>query len=72
MRVTLKQYIETCKGHPWKRNCPVCGEDCSTAALVDLVYAFEECECDAVTYKHLVETVHHRTCFLTKTADREG
>lgn len=24
MKVTLKQYIESCKGHPWKRNCPVC------------------------------------------------
>jgi hypothetical protein len=48
--------------HGWKRNCTVCGEDCSTTALVEIFYTFTVCQCDKAPYDHLVETLSHRKC----------
>lgn len=59
---TGKDLLKMIKGHPNKKNCPKCGVDVSTTALVDLVYTFEGCDCKKVPYKHLVETIWHRHC----------
>ena len=41
--------------------CPKCGEDCSTVALIDLVYTFEP----HPTENELIETIWHRKCFIS-------
>lgn len=60
--VSLDSMLATMQGHPWRHACPKCGEDCSSVALVDLVYTWEPCNCDVVSSVHLVETVYHRKC----------
>lgn len=46
--------------------CGVCGNDCATVALTDLCYSFEECDCNAWPYAHLVENLWHRECFAAE------
>ncbi len=43
--------------------CPRCRALLQRAALVDLVYVFDRCTCDAAAYDHLVEQLWHRICF---------
>jgi hypothetical protein len=50
------------QGHPTLRTCLVCGRDCSSVALAEVVYTFERCSCFRVSYVHLVEQLWHRTC----------
>jgi len=64
--VSLEDHRETLKRHPWNRTCPVCGQDCSTVALVKLVYRFEECNCSYAPYTHLIERVYHWDCIKKK------
>lgn len=61
---TGKQLLETIHGHPEKKKCPHCKEEISRVALVDLVYAFESCDCDAAHYVHLTKTIYHRDCYV--------
>ena len=49
--------------HPWSTSCSVCGENCTTTALTELVYAFELCDCDHSNFTHLIEHIYHRKCF---------
>ncbi len=58
-----KDLLAAIPNHPNKKDCPGCGKAISNVALVKLVYAFEPCDCDVCTYKHLVETIYHRDCF---------
>lgn len=44
-------------------SCPVCGADCRSKALVDLVYTFEPCRCGTPAYDHLYEQLWCRDCF---------
>lgn len=57
-----KDLLKTVRGHK-QRDCPHCGKQVTASALVKLVYTFEKCNCSAVEYPHLVETVWHRTCW---------
>lgn len=52
------------RDHRALRNCPRCGEDCSTTSITKTAYTFESCDCDAstATHSHLVEQLWHRTC----------
>lgn len=59
---TAEDLLSTIKGHD-KGVCPACGKDIVTTALVDIVYTFEPCSCEAANYQHLVETLWHRRCF---------
>lgn len=60
---TGKQLLETIREHPEKKTCPRCKEEISRVALVNLVYAFEPCDCDAAPYVHLTKTIYHRDCY---------
>jgi hypothetical protein len=51
-------------GLPWK-TCPGCEGDCAKTAVVDLVYAFEVCDCAAATYKHLDEQLRRQPSLLS-------
>lgn len=61
---TLGRHIPWRDNHPRDKHsiCPACQADCNRVALVDLVYAFEPCDCPTVSYTHLVERLWHRTC----------
>jgi len=47
--------------HPERfQHCPHCGADMMRAALVDIAYVIELCDCPAADYRHLVEQMWHR------------
>jgi hypothetical protein len=52
------------RGHRALRNCPRCGEDCSTIGITKTAYTFESCDCDdsSAAHPHLVEQLWHRAC----------
>ena len=54
------------RGHTQAGICPECGGDCREVALIKLVYTFEVCNCGKIGYAHLVEQLHHRSCFSTE------
>jgi len=49
--------------HDWNNNCPGCGRNCATVALVDLLWTEEVCHCDQVPFPHLVRTTWHKACY---------
>ncbi|MFA6134436.1 MAG: hypothetical protein WC869_10530 [Phycisphaerae bacterium] len=51
--------------HNYSSTCPGCGKDCSSTALVELVYTFEVCHCEPNEPGggHLVETTWHKDCY---------
>lgn len=63
---TVSDVLRTIDGHPDKRLCPVCSEQMARVALVDIVYAFEPCDCAVAPYRHLVQTLYHKNCFLDR------
>lgn len=63
MKPKLEDLLETLNSHSWEHICPTCKKDCSTVALVRLVYVFTTCKCKEAPFTHLVETVYHRECF---------
>src|SRR5215475_10540189 len=61
---TTKDWLETVKqSHPWYTICPVCKEEAAYTSLVKVVYAFDICRCDKVSFVHLVQTLYHADCF---------
>lgn len=64
--VTLDDFLQTLKTHPWRKECPNCNQDCSPIAMVNLVYTWEICHCGVANYPHLVETIWHKECFKNK------
>lgn len=65
MEPTLEDLARTIHAHPWKSDCPECGENCSRVALTELAYTFEPCTCDIEPrFAHLVEQVHHKECLV--------
>jgi hypothetical protein len=47
--------------HPERfRHCPHCGADVMRAALVDVAYVMDLCDCPAAEYQHLAEQMWHR------------
>lgn len=67
-----KELLATIKDHERKSSCPVCARAIGQVALVDLVYAFEPCDCDIAKFQHLVETIYHRECFFASAQRRSG
>lgn len=59
----LNDLLKTLHGHPWVRLCAVCRKDCGTTRMIDLVYVWEPCSCNFVSYVHLVENTYHQKCF---------
>jgi len=57
--------------HHDARLCPICKKDCSTDALVDVVYTFRDCNCGQPMYTHLVEQLFHKSCFLNQKGCQE-
>lgn len=48
--------------------CPGCsGDSVMRTAIVNLVYSFTPCECEAVGYRHLVERLWHPICYAATT-----
>lgn len=50
--------------HTIFQNCPVCGEDVSKIAITKLVYTHTTCECGTPEYRHLIEQLWHKWCFI--------
>jgi hypothetical protein len=50
--------------HDHLRTCPGCSANLAVVGLPDLAYTFETCECDRVSYTHLVQQLWHRGCLL--------
>lgn len=53
------------RGVPHNRSlCPHCGDRIDRIPIHRLVYSFEDCACEDVGYKHLVERLWHPACYL--------
>lgn len=64
VRPRLSDLLETLKKHhDWQLKCKICNKDCGSVALVDLVYTWEPCRCEAAPYSHLVQTAYHAECY---------
>jgi len=57
------------KHHVGLRDCPQCDEAVGPTALIDCLYVFESCSCEAANYDHLIPVTYHTTCFLAKRAN---
>ena len=58
--------------HQHATGCPICGKDMAKVGIVHLVYTFESCDCGEPKYRHLIETLWHRDCFLRPPAEWRG
>lgn len=54
------------------RTCPECQGDCSKTAIDELIYTFELCSCGNPEYPHLIEQLHHRSCYEEAVCHRFG
>lgn len=52
--------------------CRRCGKDMGRVGIPDIVYTFEICKCSVATFAHLIETLWHRSCFVSTENERNG
>jgi len=61
----LKSYD---RGHAFASICPGCKKNLSQTGVTYLIYEFVSCSCKKCSYKHLVEQLWHRSCFIAAAA----
>ena len=63
----LQNYVlrHRSNGHDFFQVCPGCKQDVMKIAITKLVYVHEPCDCELSVYRHLVEQLWHRECFLS-------
>jgi hypothetical protein len=57
-----KEILFRDRSHPQRDNCPACGENLMSIAIIRLAYVFTGCECKRADYRHLYEQLWHLTC----------
>jgi hypothetical protein len=57
----LLEYLSECARD--SHACHTCGEPVGRVALVNLVYGFVACDCNAAPFQHLAGVVYHKACF---------
>ena len=70
--ILRKFFKDDMEHHKKGRVCPECQGDCSKAPIVELIYTFEVCTCGNPEYSHLVEQLHHRSCYEESICHRFG
>jgi len=58
----LKSYDS---GHAFASLCPGCKKNLNQTGVTHLIHEFVVCDCKKLHYKHLVDQLWHRSCFIS-------